>query len=75
MTTHTQSTTGIPITDSNFWQDRNECTDDVLKHVFRSSTLASIPLLGDRIFCLRQAGKVLYEVSSPSDSFGHSLKL
>ncbi|MCJ1256938.1 hypothetical protein MMC24_004763 [Lignoscripta atroalba] len=51
----------IPITSSDFWQDENECTIDVLRHVFRSATAEVIPLLDERLTCLREAGKVLYE--------------
>lgn len=51
----------IPITSSDFWQDENECTDEVLKHVFRSSTQEEIPLFQERMACLREAGNVLYE--------------
>lgn len=54
--------TEIPITSSDFWQDENECTDEVLRHVFRSATDEEIPLLEERIACLREAGSVLYEV-------------
>ncbi|KAK3361051.1 hypothetical protein B0T24DRAFT_539945 [Lasiosphaeria ovina] len=52
---------GIPITDSHFWQDEEECTLDVLKHVFRSSTDEEMPLLKERLACLREAGTVLYQ--------------
>ncbi|KAK0634562.1 hypothetical protein B0T17DRAFT_611549 [Bombardia bombarda] len=52
---------GIPITDSHFWQDEEECTLDVLKHVFRSCTDEEMPLLKERLACLREAGTVLYE--------------
>lgn len=55
--------TEIPITSSDFWQDENECTDEVLRHVFRSATDEEIPLLEERIACLREAGSILYEVS------------
>ncbi|KAF3490848.1 uncharacterized protein GIQ15_00365 [Arthroderma uncinatum] len=51
----------IPITSSDFWQDENECTEDVLRHVFRSATNEEIPLLQERIACLREAGTVLYK--------------
>jgi hypothetical protein len=54
--------TGIPITSSDFWQSEEECTLDVLKQVFRSSTDEEIPLLEQRLACLREAGQVLYEV-------------
>jgi len=52
----------MPITSADFWIDENECTDDVLRQVFRSSTAAEIPLLKERIEMLRAAGRVLYEV-------------
>ncbi|KAH6851089.1 hypothetical protein B0I37DRAFT_128146 [Chaetomium sp. MPI-CAGE-AT-0009] len=52
---------GIPITDSHFWQNEEECTLDVLKKVFRSSTDEEMPLLAERLACLREAGQVLYE--------------
>ncbi|KAG7285387.1 hypothetical protein NEMBOFW57_010014 [Staphylotrichum longicolle] len=52
---------GIPITDSHFWQDEEECTLDVLRQVFRSCTNEEMPLLAERLACLREAGKVLYE--------------
>lgn len=51
---------GIPITSPDFWQDENECTDDLLRHVFRSDTEVDIPLLEERISCLRTAGNVMY---------------
>jgi len=34
----------------------------VLKHVFRSCTDEKMPMLKERLACLREAGKVLYEV-------------
>ena len=52
----------IPITSSDFWQDENECTIEVLRHVLRSKTAEGIPLLEERLDCLREAGQVLYEV-------------
>ncbi|KAK4141185.1 uncharacterized protein C8A04DRAFT_39317 [Dichotomopilus funicola] len=52
---------GIPITDPHFWQSEDECTLDVLKNVFRCSTNEQMPLLEERLACLREAGKVLYE--------------
>lgn len=52
----------IPITSSDFWQSEDECTLDLLRHVFRSTTDEEIPLLEERLGCLREAGKVLYEV-------------
>lgn len=55
---------GIPITDPHFWQSEDECTLDVLKQVFRSSTDEEMPLLEERLACLRESGQVLYEVFS-----------
>lgn len=52
----------IPITSSDFWQSEDECTLDLLRHVFRSTTDEEIPLLEERLACLREAGQVLYEV-------------
>lgn len=60
MVTHWLTIVGIPITSSDFWQDENECTEIVLQHVFRSCTDEPIPLLSERISCLREAGRVLY---------------
>ncbi|KAE8453513.1 hypothetical protein EG329_010374 [Mollisiaceae sp. DMI_Dod_QoI] len=51
----------IPITSSDFWQNEDECTEEVLKHVFRSATEEEIPLFQERMSCLREAGQVLYE--------------
>ena len=49
----------IPITDPEYWIDEDVCTDNVLKHVFRSATEEEMPLLAERIQCLREAGRVL----------------
>ena len=53
---------GLPITRPSFWSDELECSDDVLRHVFRSSTSEEMPLLEDRIRCMREAGRILQEV-------------
>ncbi|KAK4690429.1 hypothetical protein P7C71_g6361, partial [Lecanoromycetidae sp. Uapishka_2] len=50
---------GIPITSPDFWVNEKKCTDDVLRHVFRSATAEDMPLLDDRIYCIREAGYVL----------------
>lgn len=55
-------TLGIPITNPAYWID-DECTDEILRHVFRSATTDQIPLLNERISCLREAGRILHEVS------------
>ncbi|OOF99218.1 hypothetical protein ASPCADRAFT_204878 [Aspergillus carbonarius ITEM 5010] len=49
----------IPITTPEFWTKEEECTEDLLKHVFRSATEEEIPLLKERLQCLQEAGRVL----------------
>ena len=56
---------GIPITDPVYWTSE-ECTDEQIAHVFRSATDEKIPLLEERIACLREAGEVLQEVGNPA---------
>ncbi|KLJ12891.1 hypothetical protein EMPG_12133 [Blastomyces silverae] len=51
----------IPITSSDFWRNEDECTDEVLRHVFRSATDEEIPMFKERVDCLREAGKILYD--------------
>lgn len=53
---------GIPITSPQYWLDEDECTLDSLKHVFRSATEEEMPMLKERLMCLREAGQVLDEV-------------
>ncbi|KAL4943770.1 hypothetical protein BDV06DRAFT_210793 [Aspergillus oleicola] len=50
---------GIEITNPEFWVDEDECTEAVIKHVFRSATDEEMPLLKERLECLREAGRVL----------------
>ncbi|KAJ5785319.1 uncharacterized protein N7503_010531 [Penicillium pulvis] len=50
---------GIPITTPDFWVNESECTEEVLRHVFRSATDEEIPLFQERVQCLREAGDVL----------------
>ncbi|KAL4898121.1 hypothetical protein BDV59DRAFT_166248 [Aspergillus ambiguus] len=50
---------GIPITTPEFWTKEDECTESLLRHVFRSATEEEIPLLEERLQCLREAGRVL----------------
>ncbi|KAI4851370.1 hypothetical protein E4T44_02176 [Aureobasidium sp. EXF-8845] len=52
---------GIPITTPSFYADELECPDEKLAYVFRSSTEEQIPLLQERIDCLREAGRILEE--------------
>ncbi len=55
----------IPITSSDFWQNEEECTEEVLRHVFRTVSInEEIPLFDKRVMCLREAGRILYEVWS-----------
>jgi hypothetical protein len=54
---------GIPITSPDYWHDE-DCTEDILRNVFRSSTAEEIPLLGERIRILREASEILCKVSS-----------
>lgn len=56
------NTSDIPITSSDFWQNEDECTEEVLSHVFRSATEEKMPMLTERIAILREAGHVLYDV-------------
>jgi hypothetical protein len=53
---------GIPITSPGFWVNEAACTDEVLRHVFRSATDEDMPLLEDRMYCIREAGYVLQDV-------------
>lgn len=57
---------GIPITSSDFWQNRAELDEEKMKYVFRSATDEKMPMLKERLECLREAGQVLYEVSCSS---------
>ena len=51
---------GIPITSPSLWVNEGECTDDLLRHVFRpAANSQAMPLLEDRFYCLREAGYVL----------------
>lgn len=62
---------GIPITNPHFWQNEDECNLQSLRHIFRSCTEEEMPMLQERLECLRESGQVLYEVpicpSSPKD--------
>ncbi|KAL2222242.1 UPF0553 protein c [Thermoascus aurantiacus ATCC 26904] len=51
----------IPITSPDFWIKEDGCTEDLLRHVFRSATDEEIPLFQERVQCLREAGRVLCE--------------
>lgn len=61
--------TEIPIVSPEYWMDEDLCTDEVLKHVFRSATDEEMPLFKERVQCLREAGKVLCEVCSQFPPF------
>ncbi|OJJ64625.1 hypothetical protein ASPSYDRAFT_141246 [Aspergillus sydowii CBS 593.65] len=49
----------IEITNPEFWANEEECTEELLRHVFRSATDEEMPLLQERFECLREAGRVL----------------
>ncbi|KAM4059145.1 putative queuosine, q, salvage protein family protein [Hirsutella rhossiliensis] len=51
----------IPITAPHFWQNEDECNLETLRHVFRSCTDEEMPMLQERLACLRESGQVLYE--------------
>ncbi|CAK7212995.1 hypothetical protein SCUCBS95973_001649 [Sporothrix curviconia] len=51
----------IPITSSDFWQSEDECDMALMRKVFRSVSDEEMPLLAERLACLRVAGQVLYE--------------
>lgn len=55
-------TAEIPITTPSFWVDEAACPDSLLRHVFRSATDENMPLMQERIGCLREAGRVLCKV-------------
>ncbi|TKA75107.1 hypothetical protein B0A49_02382 [Cryomyces minteri] len=57
----------IPITTPSFWRNEADCPDSLLHHVFRSATAEEMPLLRERIACLREASIVL------SQSFASSV--
>ncbi|KAF2463395.1 uncharacterized protein BDR25DRAFT_307830 [Lindgomyces ingoldianus] len=51
----------ISITSPSFWINEEECTEEVLRKVFRSETDEEIPMFQERIRCLREAGQILEE--------------
>ena len=51
--------TEISITNPEYYVDEIECPDEVVQRVFRSATSEPIPLLEERISCMREAGRVL----------------
>lgn len=52
---------GIPITSPEFWLNEDEFTEDLLRHVFRSTSDEEIPLLKERFDCMREAAQILDE--------------
>ena len=50
---------GFPVTDPRFWRNQEALTLERLKHIFRSSTLDEMPMMRERLDCLREAGSVL----------------
>jgi hypothetical protein len=54
-------TVGVPITSPSYWHS-NDCTDEILRNVFRSCTEEEIPMMDERIRILREAAEVLCKV-------------
>ncbi|KAF2202147.1 hypothetical protein GQ43DRAFT_480112 [Delitschia confertaspora ATCC 74209] len=52
---------GLPITTPEFWADELECSEEVLRRVFRSATKEEMPMFEERVKCLREAGRVIEE--------------
>ncbi|KAG9246648.1 hypothetical protein BJ878DRAFT_478124 [Calycina marina] len=51
----------IPITSSDFWQNELECSEEMFRYVFRGCTDEEMPMILERLACLREAGQILYE--------------
>lgn len=52
---------GIQITDSHLWQEEGQLDISAMRYIFRSDTSEEMPMLQERLDCLREAGNVLYE--------------
>ncbi|KAG8527665.1 uncharacterized protein KY384_007818 [Bacidia gigantensis] len=52
---------GFPITDPKFWTDETSASDDVWRKIFRSATEEEMPMLEERIQCVRDAGRILQD--------------
>ncbi|CAI2169332.1 1410_t:CDS:10 [Funneliformis geosporum] len=52
---------GIPITTPSVYASAEDLNDYKIKYAFRSHTNEEIPLLQERIHCMRKAGKILVE--------------
>lgn len=57
------TTSGVPITSPSFWLDEGGFTEASFRSIFRSETEEEIPLLNERMECLREAGQVLEDAS------------
>lgn len=60
---------GIPITSPSFWVNEEDCSEEVLRKVFRSETADQMPMFEERMQCLREAGQILEEVRSKLPSY------
>lgn len=60
---------GVPITTPRFWRS-GDCTDEVLKRVFRSASGEEMPLLRERVRFLRETGDRLHEVFCSDGGLG-----
>ena len=62
---------GIPVTSSEYWASQcHDCTSETFRNIFRSATSEEMPLLADRISCIREAGQILIDVSTIPDNVG-----
>lgn len=61
---------GVPVTSPSYWHSE-DCTDDVLRNVFRSCTEEEIPLMDERIRILREAAEVLCKVGPFEETIRH----
>ena len=59
----------IPITTPSLWTKKDGISDEKLKQIFRSSTGEAMPMLEERIQCMREAGQILQEVRTPHDAY------
>ncbi|KAK9458750.1 uncharacterized protein V1516DRAFT_681867 [Lipomyces oligophaga] len=59
---------GFAVTTPSFWKS---CSEDKIRHIFRSETRESIPMFTERVDCLKQVSSVLLD--SYSGSFANCI--
>lgn len=52
---------GLNVTSPSYWHREAGYSDDVFRHIFRSATNETMPMLEERIFVLREAADVLFQ--------------